>query len=100
LEIDSDNSQGFGAKAMESIYDAQARKRDFKAVIKTCADLLAKYPGTEQADNAAARMGYYMEKSDDKVSALKTYKGFLASFPESKNAEWVKNRVTALEGNK
>jgi thiol-disulfide isomerase/thioredoxin len=100
LELDSDNSQGYGAKAMESIYDAQARKKDFNAVIKTCADLIAKYPGTKQAENASARIGYYLEKSGDKVEALKAYNGFLASFPESDAVEWVTNRVTALEGSK
>ena len=99
LKLDNDNSQGFGAKAMESIYDAQARTKDFDAVIKTISELISKYPGTEQAENASARIGYYYEKSGDKVEAIKMYKGFIASFPESDKVEWAKNRVTALEEN-
>lgn len=98
IKIDNKNEEGYGASAVASIYDTQARSRDYKTAIKTCMRLLRLFPDSPEADDAAAEVGYYTERSGDKIEALKIYKGYLKMNPESENIEWVKKRISEIEG--
>jgi len=98
VKIDEDNEDGYAARALASIHDAQGRAKNYKAAFKTCMRLLEKFPDSPESDEAAALLGYYTAKDGDKVEALKLYKGYLKMNPESENAEWVKKRIADLEG--
>jgi len=98
VELDRDNEDGYAARALASIHDAQGRAKDYKAALKTCMRLLKTFPDSPESDEAAALLGYYTAKDGDEVEALKLYNGYLKMNPESENAEWVKKRIADLEG--
>jgi len=98
IELDADNSAGYAAKAMSSIHNSKARTKDLEGAIETCSELIEKFPGTEQADEAAAVMGYYTERMDDKAGAVKLYKAYLDAYPNGENVEWITNRIENIEG--
>lgn len=97
VALDSDNEEGYGAKAMASIYDTQGRAKDYKEAITTCEKISRMFQGTEEADDAAARIGYYTAKLGDLGKALKIYRDYVEKHPDSENAEWVKKRIADLE---
>ncbi len=97
IALDSDNEEGYGAKAMASIYDTQGRAKDYKGAITTCEKISTMFQGTEEADDAAARIGYYTAKLGDLGKALKIYRDYVEKHPDSENAEWVKKRIADLE---
>ncbi|UCE67917.1 MAG: thioredoxin family protein [Candidatus Zixiibacteriota bacterium] len=98
VELDGDNGDGYAARALASIHDAQSRAKDYKSALNTCMRLLKIFPDSPESDEAAALLGYYTAKGGDTVEALKLYKGYLKMNPDSENAEWVKKRIADLEG--
>jgi tetratricopeptide (TPR) repeat protein len=99
VALDPDNEQDHGADAMAAIYDTQARAGDYTGAIATCRSIVEKFPGTSEADDAEAMMGYYTAKSGDNLKALKIYRDYLERHPDSENAGWIKKRVADLEDN-
>lgn len=96
--LDSENEDGYAARALASIHDVQSRAKDYKTALKTCMRLLQTFPDSPESDEAAALLGYYTAKDGDTLEAIKLYKGYLKMNPDSENAEWVKKRVADLEG--
>ena len=99
VALDPDNEQDHGADAMAAIYDTQARARDYEGAIATCKRIVEKFPGTSEADDAEAMIGYYTARSGDSRKALRLYRDYLEKHPASENAQWVKKRVADLEDN-
>ncbi len=97
VALDSDNEMGYGAKAMASIYDTQARAKDYRGAIATCEKISRMFHGTEEADNGATMIGYYTAKLGDTERALQIYRNYIEDHPESRNAEWIKKRIADLE---
>lgn len=97
ISLDSENEKGYGARAMASMHDTQERAKDYKRAIATCEKLFRMFKGTEEADEAAAMVGYYTAKQGELKRALKIYRIFVEEHPESENAEWVKKRIADLE---
>ncbi len=96
--LDPKNEFGHASSAMASIYESWGLAKDYQAAVKTCQELIAKYPQCLQADNAAAMIGYYTAKSGDSAAALKIYKDYLKKRPDGSAAEWVKRRIEDIEG--
>jgi thiol-disulfide isomerase/thioredoxin len=99
VALDPDNEAEHGAAAMAAIYDTQGRARDYEGAVATCKKIVEKFPGTAEADDAAAMIGYYSAKNGDKKRALAFYREYVEKHPDSENAEWVKRRVADLEDN-
>lgn len=97
VALDPDNGEGYGAKAMASIYDTQGRAKDYAGAIATCEKISRMFRGTEEADDAAAMIGYYTAKAGDSEKALKIYRDYVGKHPESENTEWVKKRIADIE---
>jgi tetratricopeptide (TPR) repeat protein len=97
-ELDKDNGRGYASRALAAVHDSQSRAKNYQAALQTCMRLLQLYPGSSEADDAAALLGYYTAKNGDEVEALNLYQGYLKMNPESENAEWVKKRIADLEG--
>lgn len=97
VALDTDNEMGYGAKAMASIHDTQARVKDYKGAIATCEKISRVFRGAEEADNAAAMIGYYTAKLGDTEKALKIYRNYIEDHPEGENVEWVKKRIADIE---
>jgi tetratricopeptide (TPR) repeat protein len=99
VALDPDNERDHGADAMAAIYDTQGRAGDYEGAIATCRKVVEKFPGTSEADDAAAMIGYYTARNGENGEALKLYREYLEKHPDSENAEWVKRRVADLEDN-
>ncbi|UCC78374.1 MAG: thioredoxin fold domain-containing protein [Candidatus Zixiibacteriota bacterium] len=97
-ELDSDNEDGYAARALASIHDVQGRAKDYKTALETCLRLLRTFPDSPESDEAAALLGFYTAQDGDTLEALKLYKGYLKMNPDSENAQWVKKRIADLEG--
>jgi tetratricopeptide (TPR) repeat protein len=97
VALDPENESEHAAPAMAAIYDTQARAGDYKGAIATCNQILEKFPGTVEADDAAAMIGYYTAREGENRRALEFYRDYLEKNPDSENAEWVKRRVADLE---
>lgn len=97
VALDSDNEMGYGAKAMASIYDTQARAGDYRGAIATCEKISRMFHGKEEADDATAMIGYYTAKLGDLKKALMIYRAYIEEHPEGENVEWVKKRIADLE---
>jgi len=97
LNLDPDNGKEYGLTAMESIYDTQGRAKNYDGAIETCREIVRRFPGVKEADNAAAMIGYYTAKKGDYEQAIKIYREYLHNYPAGENAEWVKKRIADLE---
>jgi thioredoxin-like negative regulator of GroEL len=97
VALDTDNEMGYGAKAMASIHDTQSRARDYREAIATCEKLFRLFRGTEEADKAAAMIGYYTAKLGDTEKALKIYRRYIEDRPEGESVGWVKRRIADIE---
>jgi len=97
VSLDSDNSRGYGLKAMESSYDTKARNKDYDGAIAICKQIMDKFPDTENADDAEAMIAYYTAKKGDNAEALKLFRQYLKNRPEGVNAGWIKERVADME---
>ncbi len=97
VALDPDNEEGYGAKAMASIYDTRGRAKDYAGAIATCEKISRMFRGTEEADDAAAMIGYFTAKAGDQKKALKIYREYIEEHPDSENAEWVKKRIADIE---
>ncbi len=100
LKLDPDNENGHRLEALESIYDVKGRAKDYDGAIKTAGLIIEQFPGTEEADDARAIIGYYTNKKGDSKKALKTYRDYLKNYPDGENAGWIKKRVADLEDKK
>lgn len=96
-DLDSDDSNEYGLKAWESIYDTQARARDYDGAVATCLEITRRFPGTPEAIEAESMIGYYISKKGDNKEALAAYREFLKNHSDSQNAGWVKDRIADLE---
>lgn len=97
IGYDPDNIQGYGLKAMESLYDTQGRAKDYDDAIETCKSIIEKFSGTPEADDAESMIGYYTAKKGDSKGALKIYREYVRNHPDTENTEWVKKRIADLE---
>lgn len=97
VALDSDNEMGYVAEAMASIHDTQARAGDYRGAIATCEKIVRMFHGKEEADNAAAMIGYYAAKLGDTKKALIIYRVYIEEHPEGENVEWVKKRIADIE---
>lgn len=100
LKLDPDNESGHRIEALESIYDVKGRAKDYDGAIETAGLIIKQFPGTEQADDARAIIGYYTNKKGDSKKALKIYRDYLKNYPDGENAVWIKKRVADLEDKK
>ena len=96
VELDPDNEKNFGAMALAGIANIQGLSKDFAAAIKTCREIIAKFPDSPEADDATAMLGYFTFKQGDPKGALNFYRDYLAKYPSGRN-QWVNARVADLE---
>jgi len=97
IALDTDNRRGLASRAMSSIWDVHGRAGDHTAAIETCQELMRRFPGAAEVEDALAMQAYYTAESGDGKGALALYREFLQKYPDAKRNAWVKSRVADLE---
>ncbi|MCP4632448.1 MAG: outer membrane protein assembly factor BamD [candidate division Zixibacteria bacterium] len=108
---DSDNQYGFTDKAIHSVGYMEYRNKNFQTAIDNEKEIIEKYPDSELLEDANIYIPYYYSRwakyeSDEgnnreakklTKKAINKFGDFLKNYPDSEDAEWVKEQIEKLK---
>jgi thiol-disulfide isomerase/thioredoxin len=97
VELDKDNAQKQASSALYQKGYIYYKWKKYKEAIDALLYIHQVYPGSEDAVEGYAAAAYYAGKIKDPGLALKIYREFLKTYPNSQYAEESKEKIAELE---